>query len=116
MHQIHQLREDYGSSDLGQGQTVRIEFVSANPTGPLHVGHGRGAVIGDVLSSLYQFAGYKVIREYYLNDCGNQMNILGKTTRAWIEALKKVKLLNSMRRTLLGIKESTCAMLLKKLI
>ena len=79
--------KDYGRSKHGKGHKVNIEFVSANPTGPLHVGHGRGAVLGDALANLYDFAGYKVTREYYLNDCGRQMNILGKTTKAWIHAL-----------------------------
>jgi arginyl-tRNA synthetase len=81
----------YGRSSLGKGQKVRIEFVSANPTGPLHVGHGRGAVIGDVLSSLYEYVGYNVTREYYLNDCGNQINVLGKTTHAWARAIQEGK-------------------------
>lgn len=89
----HVLTEqgDYGRSQVGKDQKVRLEFVSANPTGPLHVGHGRGAVIGDVLGAILDFAGYQVTREYYLNDCGNQMNILGKTTRAWQKALAEGK-------------------------
>lgn len=91
MEEILTKGAEYGRSSLGQNEKVRIEFVSANPTGPLHVGHGRGAVIGDVLASLYEFCGYQVTREYYLNDCGNQMVILGKTTRAWVEALAEQK-------------------------
>lgn len=89
LKKILEQEDSYGRLTVGQGQRARIEFISANPTGPLHVGHGRGAIIGDVLSSLYDFAGYEVVREYYLNDCGNQMNILGKTSLAWIEALNK---------------------------
>lgn len=85
--QALQLQSNYGRSTVGQKIKVRVEFVSANPTGPLHVGHGRGAVIGDVLASILDFFGYDVTREYYLNDCGNQMNILGKTARAWTKAL-----------------------------
>ena len=60
----------YGNSDFGAGQAVNIEFVSANPTGPLHIGHTRGAVYGDVLSSIMNKVGFKVTREYYINDAG----------------------------------------------
>ncbi|MFV0358820.1 arginine--tRNA ligase [Tropicimonas sp.] len=69
----------YGRSDLGQGQRVNVEFVSANPTGPLHVGHTRGAVFGDALSSLLDFAGYEVTREYYINDGGAQVDVLARS-------------------------------------
>ena len=69
--------DSFGRSNAGEGKRVLVEFVSANPTGPLHVGHGRGAVIGDVVSSLLDAAGYTVEREYYINDVGNQMRILG---------------------------------------
>ena len=60
----------YGNSDLGGGRLVNVEYVSANPTGPMHVGHGRGAVVGDVLASLLAKAGFKVTREYYINEIG----------------------------------------------
>jgi arginyl-tRNA synthetase len=70
---------DYGQTDLGRGKKVQIEFVSANPTGPLHIGHARGAVVGDVLARLLEACGYFVSREYYINDAGNQMNNLGKS-------------------------------------
>ncbi len=66
----------YGDSDGGKGEVVNVEFVSANPTGPLHVGHGRGAVVGDALASLLAKAGYKVSREYYVNDAGAQVEKL----------------------------------------
>ena len=66
-----------GAVDLGHGQKVQVEFASVNPTGPLHVGHGRVAVIGDVLARLHQATGYQVEREYYVNDAGNQMENLG---------------------------------------
>jgi len=66
----------YGRSDIGQGQFVQVEFVSANPTGPLHVGHGRGAAYGATVADLLDAVGYKVHREYYVNDAGRQMNIL----------------------------------------
>ena len=69
----------YGRSDVGRGEAVQVEFVSANPTGPLHVGHGRGAAVGDVLASLLDAAGFEVQREYYINDVGNQMEILGRS-------------------------------------
>ena len=70
----------YGRSDTGAGRRVHLEFVSANPTGPLHVGHGRGAVIGDVIARLLEATGYEVEREYYVNDHGRQMDILGEST------------------------------------
>ena len=72
----------HGSSDAGQGKKVLLEFVSANPTGPLHVGHGRGAAVGDMLGRLLDKAGYNVSTEYYINDVGNQMNTLGRSTWA----------------------------------
>lgn len=72
-------RGSYGSSSVGKGKRVNVEFVSANPTGPIHAGHARGAVVGDVLASVLQKAGYEVTREYYVNDYGNQVNILAKS-------------------------------------
>jgi arginyl-tRNA synthetase len=69
----------FGNSGIGQGKKVNVEYVSANPTGPLTVGHARGAVVGDALSSLLAKAGYDVVREYYINDAGNQVNILGRS-------------------------------------
>ncbi len=70
---------DYGRSDLGKGETVNVEYVSTNPTGPIHVGHGRIAVFGDALCNLLAFAGYKVTREYYVNDAGGQVDILARS-------------------------------------
>ena len=70
---------DYGSSKLGEGQKVNVEYVSANPTGPLHVGHCRGAVFGDALAKLLQFAGYSVTKEYYMNDAGGQVDVLAQS-------------------------------------
>lgn len=69
--------EKYGSIDIGKNKKVDIEFISANPTGPLTVGNSRGGVIGDVLSNIYEKAGYKVTREYYFNDAGGQIDVLG---------------------------------------
>ena len=70
---------DFGRSDLGQGKRVNVEYVSANPTGPLHVGHTRGAVFGDALASLLDFAGFDVTREYYINDGGAQVDVLARS-------------------------------------
>jgi arginyl-tRNA synthetase len=70
---------DYGRSGVGSGKTVNIEYVSANPTGPMHVGHCRGAVFGDVLANLLAFAGFDVTREYYVNDAGGQVDVLARS-------------------------------------
>ncbi len=72
----------YGDSSIGGGVPVNVEFVSANPTGPLHVGHGRGAVFGDALAALLEKAGYDVTREYYINDAGAQVEVLAKSAAA----------------------------------
>lgn len=71
--------DGYGRQDLGRGRKVQVEFVSANPTGPLHIGHGRGAATGDVLANILELCGYKVDREYYINDAGKQMDTLGRS-------------------------------------
>jgi arginyl-tRNA synthetase len=71
--------QDYGRSEIGQGNKVNVEYVSANPTGPMHVGHGRGAVFGDALANLLAFAGYAVTREYYINDAGAQVDVLARS-------------------------------------
>ncbi len=73
---------DYGRCDLGKGRKVQVEFVSANPTGPLHVGHGRGAAVGDTIGNILSFAGWQVQKEYYVNDAGLQMTNLGKSTQS----------------------------------
>ncbi|WP_390914947.1 arginine--tRNA ligase [Pseudosulfitobacter sp. SM2401] len=70
---------DFGRSEMGQGKKVMVEYVSANPTGPLHVGHTRGAVFGDALASLLDFAGHNVTREYYINDGGGQVDVLARS-------------------------------------
>src|SRR5215469_14266800 len=69
----------YGDSTLGDGEKVNVEFVSANPTGPMHVGHGRGAVVGDALAALLAKAGFAVHREYYINDAGAQVDALARS-------------------------------------
>jgi len=71
---------DFGRADIGKGERVNIEYVSANPTGPMHVGHTRGAVFGDALASLMAYSGYDVTREYYINDAGSQIDTLAKST------------------------------------
>jgi arginyl-tRNA synthetase len=78
--------DEFGRSELGQGSRIQVEFVSANPTGPLHVGHGRGAAFGATLANLLDFVGYDVQREYYVNDAGRQMHILGTST--WLRYLE----------------------------
>jgi arginyl-tRNA synthetase len=70
---------DYGRSDIGHGEKVNVEYVSANPTGPMHIGHCRGAVFGDALANLLGFAGYDVTREYYINDAGGQVDVLARS-------------------------------------
>ena len=72
----------YGQSELGKNKTANVEFVSANPTGPLTVGHGRNAVLGDTVANILENHGYKVTREYYFNDAGRQMRILGDSVEA----------------------------------
>lgn len=71
--------DDYGRSDQGKGVRVNIEYVSANPTGPMHMGHCRGAVVGDALASILAFSGHEVIREYYVNDAGGQVDVLARS-------------------------------------
>jgi len=71
--------KDFGRSKLGQNEKVNVEYVSANPTGPMHVGHGRGAVFGDALANLLNFSGHKVTREYYVNDAGAQVDVLARS-------------------------------------
>ena len=72
--------KDYGRADIGKGEAIDVEYVSANPTGPMHVGHCRGAVFGDALANLLAFAGWKVTREYYINDAGAQVDVLARST------------------------------------
>jgi arginyl-tRNA synthetase len=84
------LGVQYGASDIGGGKPVNVEYVSANPTGPMHVGHGRGAVFGDALASLLAFTGYSVTREYYINDAGAQVDVLARSAHLrYLEARDK---------------------------
>ncbi len=86
LKRILNLKHDYGSSQLGADQQITVEFVSANPTGPLHVGHGRGAAFGSSLSNILKKVGYQVHAEYYVNDHGRQMDILA--TSVWLRYLE----------------------------
>jgi len=79
LRSISAAGDSYGRSLVGQGKRVQVEFVSANPTGPLHIGHGRGAATGDAVASILAAAGFEVVREYYINDAGNQMDTLGRS-------------------------------------
>jgi arginyl-tRNA synthetase len=76
---VHAQREDYGRSAVGAGRHVNVEYVSANPTGPMHVGHCRGAVVGDALAALLEYVGHRVTREYYVNDAGAQVDVLARS-------------------------------------
>jgi arginyl-tRNA synthetase len=82
LQEILDQGESYGNTDAGQKQKIQIEFVSANPTGPLHVGHGRGAAFGSALANLMQAAGYTVQKEFYINDAGNQIDNLSASVEA----------------------------------
>jgi len=87
---IAALGSDYGRSTIGGGTVVNVEYVSANPTGPMHMGHCRGAVVGDALASLLEYAGHRVIREYYVNDAGGQVDVLARSAHLrYREALTK---------------------------
>jgi len=86
--EIEKMGDEYGRSDKGKGVTVNIEYVSANPTGPMHMGHCRGAVVGDALADLLAAVGHKVIREYYVNDAGSQVDTLARSAHLrYLEAL-----------------------------
>ncbi len=79
VREIHEKDRNYGASNIGAGKKIQVEFVSSNPTGPLHVGHGRGAAVGDSLANILSFCGYEVQREYYINDSGRQIGTLGRS-------------------------------------
>lgn len=90
IHEVMQEKENYGRVEDGKGQSVEVEFVSANPTGNLHLGHARGAAVGDALCNLLDFAGYDVTREYYINDAGKQIENLALSIEArYLQALGK---------------------------
>lgn len=88
INRIHQAGEKYGNGQVGEGKRINVEFVSANPTGDLHLGHARGAALGDSICRLYEAAGFDVTREYYVNDAGNQIDNLGISLYArYLQAL-----------------------------
>ncbi len=90
LRRLFSQRESFFKIDIGQGRKIQIEFVSANPTGPLHLGHGRGAALGATLSNLLEKAGYKVEREFYINDAGRQVRLLGESVFARYQDLSGV--------------------------
>jgi len=79
LREIDRQQDRYGALEFGAGKKVQVEFVSANPTGPLHIGHARGAVTGDVVANILKASGHEVLKEYYINDVGNQMRTLGRS-------------------------------------
>jgi len=79
LQRVYEQGERYGSSNMGNHEKIQVEFVSSNPTGPLHVGHGRGAAVGDSVGNILSFCGYDVQKEYYINDSGRQINTLGRS-------------------------------------
>jgi arginyl-tRNA synthetase len=87
VREVIEKNESFGRSDAGNGESVNIEFVSANPTGPLHVGHGRQAALGDAIATLLEWTGWNVSREFYYNDAGVQIENLAASVRAWLAAL-----------------------------
>lgn len=89
MKYIEDMGTDYGKINLGKGKRVMVEFVSANPTGPMHMGNARGGALGDCMASVLEYAGYNVTREFYINDAGNQIEKFGKSLEArYIQLLK----------------------------
>lgn len=89
MNVIEKMGQDYGRIDVGKGKKVMVEFVSANPTGPMHMGNARGGALGDCLASVLSYAGYEVTREFYVNDAGNQIEKFGNSLNArYIQELK----------------------------
>ena len=88
LREIEQQSASYGTTDVGKGQRALVEYVSANPTGPLHVGHGRGAAVGQAVASLLTAVGFEVVSEYYINDAGRQMKLLGTSVAARYRELK----------------------------
>ena len=92
LKQIHEQDTGYGSSNIGKGQKVQVEYVSVNPTGPLHIGHGRCAAVGDCVANVLRFCGYDVQREYYINDSGRQIRTLGLSVSLRLQELDGKKI------------------------
>ena len=92
LNEVTSKADSYGSSNTGENKKVNIEYVSANPTGPFHIGHGRWAAVGSSLSDVLKFAGYDVFQEFYINDAGNQINKLGMSLELRVKELKGEKI------------------------
>jgi len=90
--EILSKKDDYLKTDIGKGEKVNIEYVSANPTGPFHIGHGRWAALGSALANIMKYTGYNVFQEFYINDAGNQINKLGKSLEIRVRQLKGEKI------------------------
>src|SRR3990167_1561768 len=88
LKEVHNLKEKYGTSNIGAGKKAQVEFVSANPTGPLHIGHGRGAAVGDSISNILKAAGYDIEKEFYVNDAGRQVHTLGESVKLRLAELQ----------------------------
>lgn len=91
LHEILSAGEKYGRNDLGKGKTVNVEYISANPTGPVHIGNARGGPIGEAVANLLTFCGYKVIRSFYVNDIGGQIDKLARSFYYWYETINGEK-------------------------
>lgn len=114
-------KNNFGNIAIGKGKKINVEFISANPTGPLTLGNGRGGFGGDVLSNVLEKAGYKVTREYYINDTGNQIKMLGHSVIGDAEAVYKGKYIDALRKKVVGdnpeaIGEKAGKIILEKMI
>jgi arginyl-tRNA synthetase len=118
--------DSYGNTDLGAGKSVQIEFVSVNPTGPLHVGHGRGAVLGSTLANVLSATGYSIEKEYYINDAGSQLDAFGRSLYARFQQCRGIdaampsdgylgSYMIDLAKEIIGSKADTNALLSKKL-
>jgi len=103
--EILSVKGDYGQSKLGQGKKIQVEFISANPTGPLTIGNGRGGFFGDVLGNLYAKCGYQVTKEYYINDAGKQVEALGHSVLKDDEAVYKGGYIDELHKKFKGKKD-----------
>lgn len=99
-------RDDYGKSNIGQGKKVQVEFISANPTGPLTLGNGRGGFFGDVLANVLAKAGYQASREYFINDLGNQIEVLGHSVLKDAKAQYRGEYIDSLHKKFTGFLKS----------
>lgn len=91
VYEINKWGHQFGAKNIGQGKRILVEFCSPNPTGPMHLGHGRGAFIGDVVGNLLRFEGFDVVKENYINDWGNQIDALGKSVDTWYHRVLLIK-------------------------